>query len=252
MPRYYEKFFVAPEDLPSREALLSGAADLSNPNRAQITVFKVLPSGVPDESKAISVIDVLHISGLNMPQAERFQPVATMVDDGQGFFYGRAQRVYSVSAFIVDSNLDANQGTGVDRRLNGRLLSAWKSMYEKYLRMSIAIPRRYIARLSWRFSDFFGYVLSYAVALDATQPYLCQLQLSFFSVYERERARVPVVQGSTDKRTFPGLVTWDSFLRLVPETRTPAAEAVSPIKLGMTGRDSVAPIDTPVALSTEI
>jgi hypothetical protein len=215
-------------------------------------VFKVLPSGVPDESKAISVIDVLHISGLNMPQAERFQPVATMVDDGQGFFYGRSQRVYSVSAFIVDSNLDAHQGTGVDRRLNGRLLSAWKNMYERYLRMSVAVPRRYIARLSWRFSDFFGYVTSYAVALDATQPFLCQLQLSFFSVYEREKARIPVVDGGTGNRTFPGLITWDSFLRLIPETRTPSVASASPVKVGMAGRNSVAPIDTPAVLFTGI
>jgi len=251
MARYYEKPVAKAEELPTREELLGGAADLSDPRRAQITVFKLLPSGVPDESKAVSVIDVLHISGLNMPQAERFQPVATMVDDGQGFFYGRSQRVYSVSAFIVDSNLDAKQGTGVDRRLNGKLLSTWKNMYERYLRMSVAVPRRYIARLSWRFSDFFGYVTSYAVALDATQPFLCQLQLSFFSVYEREAARIPIMDdagiwagGTSSRSKFPALITWDAFVRQF----TPVLKTItepSPVAAGMLNRLSVAP-DTPV------
>lgn len=215
MSRYYDSPVLLKEELPLREEFLSSMAGVQGEAKAELSVLRMGANG-PDEEKPFAVVDILNIQSIALPQEERFQPVVTQVDDGQGFFFGRSHRMYSVTGFMIDSDLMQDQGTfgGVDRRLRGHLLAAWKKLYSETLRATMLVEKNRILRLKWGFSSVFGYMINSVCSIDATQPHLCSVNFSLFSVFETH-AKVPriVPDPATGVRSFPGLMSAEGLYR---------------------------------------
>lgn len=227
--RYYDRATLLPKDLPeSRRDFLSSVAEPEGLETARIEVLRLMNSGVPDRIKPVMALDMLRIQGLQLPQEERFQPVVDSAGDGQAYFFGRNVRVYQVSAYMIDTNLDRGQENAAGN-LSGHLLVKWKKAYEE-IRASALIRARRILRMVWHKSESLGYVLSQVASLDASQPNVCQIGLAFMSVCDVDQSPPKLLLDDT----FPGLlsqpgadVLYPGFLaRLGSEAAVRAGSAV--------------------------
>lgn len=241
--RYYEQRTLRRDDLPKRQDYLSSVAEPVGIQPGRMSILRLV-NGLPNPEAIVLELDFLTVQAVNLPQEERFQPVATMVDDGQAFFLGRTHRVYSVSGFIIDTNLSSGQGLSpVDTALSGRTLARWKRVYQDELRASAMAANGTIARLIWRRSTHYGYVLSAVASLDTGQPDLCQISLAFFSVQD---ANVPN-PGVLDKISgSPGGLVYGTFsidtlgrLDILSPAQPPSTQ--SSVSAGVSGRRSAPP-----------
>jgi hypothetical protein len=185
-------------------------------------------------------IPILHVQGVQLAQQERLQPCINSSDDGQVYFFGRENRVYQISCFLVDSNLSPGQGYGVDRTFSGHLLGQWKTWYDKLLRVTQTVKNRRIVRIRFKTVDLFGHILSSVSSMDATQPFLCQIGLLFFSVCEKDLAPIPVIEGM-DGESFPGVLTLEGYMRLLAVSAGRQSNIESFLDEIVRTRDSVPP-----------
>jgi hypothetical protein len=220
--RYYDKAVLKAAELPpSRQDFLASIAEPEGLETARIEVLHIMGNGVPDRAKPIMTLDMLRIQGLQLPQEERFQPVVDSSGDGQAYFFGRNVRVYQVSAYMIDTNLDRGQEEA-SAGLSGHLLTKWKQTYEE-IRASSLVRARRILRMVWHKSESLGYILSQVASLDAGQPNVCQIGLAFMSVCDLNYAPPKI---NIMAQSFDGLLTLPGATRLFPELVGAPTQAV--------------------------
>lgn len=242
MTQAYKYFSIVPAELlPSRQTFLEGATDSPDILPARMDLLNLNESGAPDEENVYLKVDVLHIQSIQLSQQERMQPCINSSDDGQIYFFGRENRVYQVSSFIVDSDLTAGQGYKVDKAFRGHLLGRWKKLYEDQLRITRTVKDRRVVRIQLKTIDLFGHILSSVASLDSAQPFQCQVGIMFLSVYERDRANIPVIDGGRGAPVIPGLLTREAWLKLFPDIPVQLAVGESAVELLATRRSSVPP-----------
>lgn len=87
---------------------------------------------------------------------------------------GRNPKIYSYSGFIVDTYMGPN-------------LSIWRKAYEKYFRGESAVKKEAYVELTTRDMYRRGYLVSYSLGLDASNPQQYPLNFSMFVIKETNR-----------------------------------------------------------------
>lgn len=247
MPNPNSKELAKPNiEAPSRSSFLSSIADIEDIQEIGAASLVVLgtdsETDEPIESgEPIASADLLHVQQLQLPEEERMQMQIGSADDGKLYTFGRMTRMYAISGFIVDSNLEPGQGSRkADKEFGGHLITQWDNLYEKYFRMTACLKERRLVRFRWRLSSMYGYILSNIKGIESTQPSVAVVNFTFLCLFEVSGLKKkPIMRFSEDleiagSSSYEGLVSAgvapeknERELRAILEL-TPIGEAVAP------------------------
>lgn len=87
---------------------------------------------------------------------------------------GRNPKIYTYSGFIVDTYMGPN-------------LSIWRKIYDKFFRGTSAVKKKAYLELTTRDLYRRGYLLSYTLGIEASNPQLTPLNFSMFVIKETNR-----------------------------------------------------------------
>jgi hypothetical protein len=185
--------FIPPEFLPPRDEFRSSGPDAEDVARSTLTLHRVIDNYPLDDP--IQIADMVRIQSVNLADEERTQIVVNNVDSGKLYLFGRQPRLYTVSAFIIDSNLDPLVGT--DSAIyagSSHLLSEWLALYEEHFRLTKCLDKSTIARLRWRTSEYWGYLTSNVRSGESTNQNLIVVSFSFLHVSGEEHVDLDTIE----------------------------------------------------------
>lgn len=245
-----------------RSSFLAAPVEPDDNARAIFTLHQMSSNGAIDDKPKIAVT-LFHATNIETPQEERVAVLASNADSGKLYLFGRTPRIYSVSGFLVDSDLQASksriieyggyvyqvQGQGAnvdDAEYKGHLLRRWMELYETELRLSKCLKKNRILKFRWRSSEVYGYMLGQVRSMESSTPSLFSLGLTFVSVFEEESIEIPLVR--IRDLTVPGMISSENVERAtrnMPPAKTTGAK--SEMGKQIDGRTRVPPThDVPV------
>lgn len=199
----------ANETVPTRDTFLSSLVDVEGLEPATLNLYGTDPTTDEpiEDVEPIASANFVHIQQVQLPQEERVQMHLSADDEGKLITYGRQTRMYAVAGFLVDSN-----------RSDGHVVTQWDNMYENYFRLTACLKVRRIARLRWRLSSIYGYLLSNVKGIESTQPNVCMVNFTFLSAFEVDYMRRRPVMDLGEGVSVEGAASYESIatLGLVP------------------------------------
>lgn len=216
-----------------RASFLGAPVEPLDNARAIFTLHQVSKAGAISDAPILAVT-LFHVSNIETPQEERVQVLASNVDSGKLYLFGRTPRLYAISGFIVDSDLQesgkrivedkglffqvSGQGANVDdAEYKGHLLRQWMILYEKRLRLSKCLKNSQILKFRWRSTEVYGYILGQVRSMEAGSPNIYSLGLTFAVIFEEEKIDDPIVKisyGSGVSDDVHGMISLENVARL--------------------------------------
>lgn len=203
---------IKADSLPEREIYRTSGPDVYDAARSSLTVHRLV-NNTPDDNP-IKSADMLRIQGINIADEERTQIVVNNVDSGKLYLFGRQPRLYTVSAFIIDSDLDP--GIGKESLIyagSSHLFSKWLALYEEYFRLTKCYEYNLIGRLRWRTSEYWGYVMSNMRSMESSNQNLITIGFVFAHVFGEEHVNLEIVK-TDDGHSFPGMISKEGYERM--------------------------------------
>jgi hypothetical protein len=244
---------VAPQDLPQRDLYRSANTDVDDAVRATLTVHRLIRD-VPEDSPH-KIADMLKIQSITTSDEERTQIVVDSVDSGKIYLFGRQTRLYTVSAFIVDS-LDRSETRRGDPlagdvyRGSYHLLSEWLNLYEEYFRLTKCFEKNLIVRLRWRTSEYWGYITSNVRSGESSNQNVVIVSFTFVHLFGEEHVTIDFVdpEADSDRRRsisgdpFPAMLSAEGYRHIMshlPEAAREVESANSSVSKYIKGRSRV-------------
>jgi len=239
-----------------RSSFLGAPVEPLDNARAIITLHQVSKTGAISDAPILAVT-LFHVSNIETPQEERVQVLASNVDSGKLYLFGRSPRLYAISGFIVDSDLWLSakktlvgalsvQGANKDdKTYAGHLLRQWMILYEKSLRLSLCLKNSQILKFRWRSTEVYGYILGQVRSMESGSPSIYSLGLTFAVMFEEEKIDDPIVRISYKSGVSDdvhGMISLENVARLgdpfsKPESEKPKSTTGKAIE----GRSNVPP-----------
>lgn len=245
---------IQADSLSGRDDYRTANPDVHDVARSSLTVHRLV-GNVP-EDEPVRVADMLKIQGINIADEERTQIVVSNVDSGKLYLFGRQARLYSVSAFIIDS-FDRSKA-GLERvpvrDLSGKvyggsshLFTEWLNLYEEYFRLTRCYERGLIGRLRWRTSEYWGYVTGNARSMESTNQNTIVASFTFAHMFGEEHVQIDSVDHGSGRRSvagdpFPAMVSKEGYEYMVSHLSSDPwdeEEANSPVSRYVEGRKRV-------------
>ena len=195
------------DDLPSRRDFLKGGIDPHADNPLRLSVHKLDEMGRPSPDAWFDVI-FLKSQMLSIDNDERVQYVVNSEDDGKAYFFGRTHRMYSVSAFLIDSDLESDQVRFMldEGIVAGDVAALWEATYDQYLRATQAVKQRLVSAIKWQDNTFWGYLLGMNMSDTADNDNVVTVSFSFFSVRDDLVGTLPFIDDRfISEKAFEGL-----------------------------------------------
>jgi hypothetical protein len=209
MTGYADKGVLDFDDLPLRDMFLKGGTDPSAEDGMDVSVHRLDVTGVPAEEPWFT-ISFLHAKVLALGHDERVQYVINSEDDGKAYFFGRMHRMYSVSGFLIDSDLSPSQKAAMSEEgiIAGGTSNLWTALYDRFLRASECVRRRLVISVKWRENRFWGYILGTSLSGTADNDNLALANFNLISVRDDLAGVLPIIDDRRiSEKPFNGLLT---------------------------------------------
>jgi hypothetical protein len=244
-----------------RSSFLGAPVEPLDNARAIFTLHQVSKAGAISDDPILAVT-LFHVSNIETPQEERVQVLASNVDSGKLYLFGRSPRLYAISGFIVDSDLQpskkriveskssfyqvSGQGANVDdAEYMGHLLRQWMILYEKSLRLSQCLKNSRILKFRWRSTEVYGYILGQVRSMESGSPSIYSLGLTFAVMFEEEKIDDPIVKityGNGVSDDVHGMISLENVSRLSdPFSKSKSEKPKSVTGKAIEGRSNVPP-----------
>lgn len=244
-----------------RASFLGAPVEPLDNARAIFTLHQVSKAGAISDAPILAVT-LFHVSNIETPQEERVQVLASNVDSGKLYLFGRTPRLYAISGFIVDSDLQesgkrivedkglffqvSGQGANVDdAEYKGHLLRQWMILYEERLRLSKCLKNSQILKFRWRSTEVYGYILGQVRSMEAGSPSTYSLGLTFAVMFEEEKIdepRVSLRSAEGDTIGVPGMISSENVGRAgAVDSSKKSKDAKSGTGILISGRYNVPP-----------
>lgn len=232
--------FTPPEFPRPRDDFRTSSPDVEDAVRSTLTLHRLIKN-TPEDSP-VQIADMLKIQSINMADEERTQIVVNNVDSGKLYLFGRQPRLYTVSAFIIDSNLDTEIGKrGTIYAGSSHLLTEWLDLYEEYFRLTKCFEKNLIARLRWRTSEYWGYVTGNVRSGESMNQNLVVVSFTFAHIFGEEHVLLDTITPNGGK-SFPAAISKEGYEYMMTHLYGEPWEdesANSPVSKGMEGRRRV-------------
>lgn len=171
------------EDAPVRRAYGDTAQTLYEDTRCRFVVRKLELSGIISNAAdmIVSSFGDLIVQSVTESTRERSQITASS-DHNKLYAFGREQRIYTISAKLLDTDLKEPLTDSQHIDWDGKGLKAWKEFYEQACISECARLRR-ITEFHYNDRSFFGGLMNQTVNIDSRQPHAVDLSLTMCVMY---------------------------------------------------------------------